>query len=180
MKRKLLYISQILQAVGRIAAGLAMLHYRAVFWTLRALLLAAAVMAAYKTVTAFVPLILLGYLLAAVGAVFTVKTHKTVMLHPITEGKLITSGTFAVVRHPMYSGMALIALSLALIARTWWVTVLMVIYALMMLSFSCAEDEENAEIFGSAYRTYSRRVWLSGIILGLVRLAVRPKAGKEI
>ena len=180
MKRTLLYIGQILQAIGRIAAGLAMLHYRAVFWTLRAFLFAAAVMAVYRSVTAFTPWILPGCLLAAVGAAFTVKTHRAVMQHPITEGKLLTGGTFAVVRHPMYSGMALLALALALIARTWWVTVLMAIYALLMLSFSCAEDEENAEIFGSAYRAYSRRVWLSGIIIGLVRLAVRPRTEKEL
>lgn len=179
MKRKLKYIVLMLQAVGRIIAGLCLLHYKAIFWALRGSMIAAGVAAAYGAATSFDIMAAVGCVLIAVGALFTVWTRRLVMRHPISSGTLICSGTFAVVRHPMYSGMALVAIGLALIAGRWWVTLLMAAYAACMLSFSCAEDEENAEIFGAAYREYSREVMMTGIFIGLLRRLLKCRTGEN-
>ena len=75
----------------------------------------------------------------------------------------------------MYSGWALAAIGAAMVSRSWPAFVLAALQVIVMLSVSCAEDEENAEVFGGDYLAYSREVWLTGIITGCVRSLFRKK-----
>lgn len=172
-------LSEVLKAAGRIIAGLAMLHFKAFFWALRLSwgvgLAAAGVRAALR----FQPMMLFGVALILLGGGFVVWTHALVMRFPVSTGVLITDGPFGIVRHPMYSGCCLVAIGSAAIAKLWPITVLTVLSVVLMLSVSCAEDEENAEIFGAAYRRYSSDVCLCGICIGLLRLLLHVIQSKH-
>ena len=173
---RLYYVGELLKAMGRIVAGIALLHFRQVFWALRLALLAEIVWAGVTLVQGFRAWMLIGLALAALGAVLIVWTHSAVTRTPVTTGILLTSGPFAVVRHPMYSGWCLAALGLALVGGSGLLWALAAVQTVIMLSVSCAEDEENAAIFGTQYEVYSRKVYLTGILLGLLRLVfVRRK-----
>lgn len=159
----------ILKTIGKIIAGLALLAYRPVFWIVRILLFLELLLAARQAVLNFQMHMLIGLGMIAVGLLFVVWTHELVKKTPVSMHKLITSGTFAVVRHPMYSGWCLIAIGAAVISGFWLTSVIAVWQTIFMLSVSCAEDEENAAIFGEAYKEYSRKVYLSGILIGCLR-----------
>ena len=179
MSQRLKYTAEALKAVGRIIAGLALLRFKTVFWALRVCMLAECVWAAAKLALDFRLSMLAGVPFAILGAVFVIRTRALVKQDPASAGTLITGGTFAVVRHPMYSGWALAAAGVALIARSWPASVLAALQVILMLSVSCAEDEENAEVFGEAYLEYSRNVPLTGIIIGSVRLAFRRAGARR-
>lgn len=162
-------LGELLKAVGRIIAGLALLNFKAVFFALRLCLLAELVFAGARLWTGFSPWMCAPLAVMALGAAFIVWTHELVKRTPISEKKLMTNGPFAVVRHPMYSGWCLVAIGAAILAGHWTMAVLAALQSVFMLSASCAEDEENAGIFGELYARYSRRVWLSGIFIGSIR-----------
>lgn len=179
MSKRFKYIFEAWKAIGRIIAGLALLSFKTVFWALRACMLAECVWAAAKLVLDFRPGMLVGLPFAIIGVLFVLCTRALVKPGSSSSGMLITGGTFAVVRHPMYSGWALTAAGVALIAQSWPVSVLAALQIIIMLSVSCAEDEENTEVFGAAYFEYSRRVWLTGIIIGCIRCIIRHKGGQQ-
>ena len=169
----LLDVGEALKAVGRIIAGVALLGFKPVFWALRLCLAAELCAATAALLRKFHPWMLPGLALMALGGVFIVWTHRLVKTVPSEAKPLLTRGPFAVVRHPMYSGWSLVAVGAAVVAGFWPATVLAALQCILMLSVSCAEDEENAAVFGAPYLRYSREVWLSGIVVGCVRRALR-------
>lgn len=74
---------------------------------------------------------------------------------------LVTTGPFAVVRHPMYVGLALAAIGALAVYRTWS-TVLFVVQLPVLVVRAEREEELLAQTFGEAWRRYTRRVpaWL--------------------
>lgn len=180
MKEQFFYLSEMCKAVGRIIAGIAMLNFKASFWALRISLLASLAFAGVRLAFHFQAALLFGLTLILIGAAFIVRTHRIVTQESTAKNKMIMSGPFSVARHPMYSGWSMMAIGSAMLAGRWFVTVLAILQVLFMFSVSCAEDEENAEVFGRAYRQYSDDVQLFGIFFGAVRLLARrlKKAGR--
>ena len=73
------------------------------------------------------------------------------------DHRLITSGPFARLRHPMYAGVLLAALGALLIFRTW----AMVFFAPMSLVVLARAEREEALLtqeFGRAWQAYAARV----------------------
>ena len=173
MKEKLFYLSEMCKAVGRIVAGIAMLNFKASFWTLRISLLGCLVFAGVRLAVHFQAAMLFGLALILIGGVFIAWTHRIVARLPVAEKKMTTGGPFSIVRHPMYSGWSLMAIGSAVLVGHWLVSVLAILQVLFMFSVSCAEDEENAEIFGDAHARYRGDVLLFGIFIGAVRLLAR-------
>ncbi len=71
--------------------------------------------------------------------------------------QLITAGPYAVVRHPMYSGLMLAAAGCLLIYLTW-TSLLFVIFSPAMIVRACREESALSAEFGDAWRAYTRRV----------------------
>lgn len=83
------------------------------------------------------------------------------ILWQVPRGRLITGGPFALVRHPLYTGVALLVLpGLGLALGTWLGIALGI--ALYVASRMFAPDEEKAlsAEFGPAWDEYSARVLL--------------------
>jgi protein-S-isoprenylcysteine O-methyltransferase Ste14 len=71
--------------------------------------------------------------------------------------QLVTDGPFAIVRHPMYSGLVLAALGALLIYSTW-TTLLFVCFAPLTCFRARHEEAALAAEFGENWREYRRRV----------------------
>ena len=85
-----------------------------------------------------------------------VKPHE----HPAV---LVTSGPFRVSRHPMYLGMALIAMGVSLILGSLTALLAVIPFVVIIDRVFIMSEEENVErIFKEKYRAYKRKVrrWL--------------------
>jgi protein-S-isoprenylcysteine O-methyltransferase Ste14 len=71
--------------------------------------------------------------------------------------QLITSGPYAIMRHPMYAGLILASVGALLIYMTW-TTVYFALFAPMTLIRARREEHALAEEFGDQWREYCKRV----------------------
>lgn len=83
------------------------------------------------------------------------------ILTKVPRGELITSGPYAVVKHPLYTGVALLVLPWAGFLLDTWLGVLLgaVLYVGSKL-FAPDEERSLATTFGSAWTRYSNTVIL--------------------
>jgi len=104
----------------------------------------------------------LGLALAFAG-VATVIRHRTTIVphHPVTT--LLTGGVYRVSRNPMYTGLAIAYLGLALLFGSWWPLALwpLVIVAVRQLVIR-PEERYLTKRFGQTYTDYQSHVrrWL--------------------
>ena len=99
-----------------------------------------------------------GYILTALGVLFWLLGIATVM-KAYGEDRLVTSGIFAVVRHPVYAGwITLIFPGLALVSRSWLMLLTPVVGYLIFKRLVHIEDEYLERRFGQPYRDYRARV----------------------
>jgi len=71
--------------------------------------------------------------------------------------QLVTSGPFAIVRHPMYAGLILASLGALLIYFTW-TTVYFVLFAPLTMFRARREEQALSAEFGEQWRDYCKRV----------------------
>lgn len=71
--------------------------------------------------------------------------------------RLVTGGPYAIVRHPMYAGLALAAFGSLLIYATW-TTLLFAVFAPMVSVRARREEQALAEEFGQQWQEYCKRV----------------------
>lgn len=86
----------------------------------------------------------------------------------IDSKKVVDTGIFGIVRHPVYLGMMFIVVSLVLISQHW-VSLILGVPSVIYLYYSMvAEERINVEKFGDDYSRYMEKVprmnFLSGII----------------
>jgi protein-S-isoprenylcysteine O-methyltransferase Ste14 len=112
--------------------------------------------AATATLLAGAPLIVAGGALGAVG-LLNLGRNLTPLPHPKDDATLVQSGAYAIVRHPIYSGLILGALGWALVVASW----LTLAYAVILFMFfdikSRREERWLAGKFAD-YAAYQRRV----------------------
>lgn len=93
---------------------------------------------------------------------------------------LVTSGVYAVVRHPQ-GGLAWLLLNAAviLVGQTWPITLLGAVCIPLVYADALKTDHYCIQKFGQEYRRYMEVVPRVNLPLGLVRLLRRRKAGSE-
>ncbi|MFF5292783.1 methyltransferase family protein [Paractinoplanes globisporus] len=102
-------------------------------------------------------------LVAAVAGVAAVIRHRTTIVphHPVTT--LLTDGVYRLSRNPMYTGLAVVYLGLALLFGSWWPLALLplVLVAVRQLVIR-PEERYLARRFGRTYADYRSHVrrWL--------------------
>lgn len=88
---------------------------------------------------------------------------------------LVTTGIYAVVRHPLYLGWALMYISVMLFSQHW------IIFLLGLLGIGCMcwitkqEDQHLIERFGTAYENYIHSVPSMNIFSGIIRFLTTSK-----
>ncbi len=73
------------------------------------------------------------------------------------DHRLLTTGPYAFVRHPMYLGFALAMLGTLLIYRTWSI-LLIAVHGVVFVFRARREEEALAATFGQEWQEYCRRV----------------------
>lgn len=108
------------------------------------------------------PVALLGSLLAAIGLYITFVVVKensfsAANIKVFENQKVISTGPYSLVRHPMYSGTLLLAFASPVALGSWW-GLLPALLALPMLVWRIFDEEKllNAELPG--YSDYTKRV----------------------
>ena len=86
------------------------------------------------------------------------------ILTRVPKRELITNGPYALVKHPLYTGVALLVLPwLGFLLNTWSGALIGVILYIGSRIFSPEEEAELSEAFGTAWNEYSNKVkipWL--------------------
>jgi protein-S-isoprenylcysteine O-methyltransferase Ste14 len=126
-------------------------------------LLAAVVVGAFFGVDWPWPVRLFGGVLLFLGALFAVAAARglgpalTPVPRPSGKGELVVSGPYAVVRHPIYSGVAAAAAGFSVLVSSWWslgASVLLVVF----FHFKAKREEEWLIAHYSGYQDYMARV----------------------
>jgi protein-S-isoprenylcysteine O-methyltransferase Ste14 len=91
----------------------------------------------------------------ALGSMYFVSTGFGAQL--FAGHRLITGGPYAIVRHPMYSGLILAACGSLLLYQTR-TGAFLVVYALSVIRRARREEEVLAKTFGAEWEEYRRRV----------------------
>jgi protein-S-isoprenylcysteine O-methyltransferase Ste14 len=104
----------------------------------------------------------LGLALAFAGVAAVIR-HRTTIVPHHAVATLLTGGAYRLSRNPMYTGLAIAYLGLAVLTDSWWPLVLwpLVILAVGRLVIR-PEEQYLAERFGQTYTDYQSRVrrWL--------------------
>ncbi len=113
------------------------------------------------------PLSVAGFLVMVAGGAFILWARSTMgASHNISsvagvelfaDHRLVTSGPFAIVRHPMYLGFAVAALGSLALYRTWAIA-FVAVHGLIFVFRARREEEALAARFGADWAAYSRRV----------------------
>jgi protein-S-isoprenylcysteine O-methyltransferase Ste14 len=88
---------------------------------------------------------------------------------------LVTSGLYAVVRHPQYLAGILLNLGLMLISQHWLMAVLGTPAMILMYLDILNADDYEIEKFGEAYQEYIETVPRINFLLGIIRAWQRKK-----
>lgn len=83
--------------------------------------------------------------------------------------KLIQSGVYAIVRHPMYLGAILLFTAMVCFLPHWIMLLLSAINIIIIYRFIIEGDVLNIEKFGSSYQEYMQIVPRANPLLGFIR-----------
>jgi len=101
-------------------------------------------------------LALVGALIAVLG-VRGLGRSLTASPVPLDRSELVTDGLYGWVRHPIYSGLMLGVLGIALAGATWWHVGVWLALAVLLMAKARWEERMLVERY-DGYRAYARRV----------------------
>ena len=112
------------------------------------------------------PLLLAGAAVSVFLSFYLVsKSHKAVLEQVVDPPKLVDSGVYAWVRHPMYLGtllfcLAFLFISISLVSIGIWIT-----FFIFFDRMATYEEQSLIKILGEPYTSYQKRVskWLPGV-----------------
>jgi protein-S-isoprenylcysteine O-methyltransferase Ste14 len=100
----------------------------------------------------------IGYLLLLLGVILWA-TAVIQLMTGFSQGKLVTTGAYGVVRNPIYSSVTFFILpAVALLTLTWVYLVASVFLYVGVLIFIGKEEKQLTQAFGQAYQEYTARV----------------------
>jgi protein-S-isoprenylcysteine O-methyltransferase Ste14 len=104
-----------------------------------------------------------GWALLAASAIGLFRRKQTSMITFRPASTLVTSGSYAFTRNPMYVSLVLLTIAFALFLNNWWTVLLLVPTLLIVQQFVIVPEERYLQRrFGAEYEAYTRRVrrWL--------------------
>jgi protein-S-isoprenylcysteine O-methyltransferase Ste14 len=99
----------------------------------------------------------------ALGGVVAVVRHRTTIVPHHAVATLVTGGVYRLSRNPMYTGLAIVHLGVALLLGSWWPLLLWPVAILAVRRLAIRPEEDYlTERFGQTYLNYQARVrrWL--------------------
>jgi protein-S-isoprenylcysteine O-methyltransferase Ste14 len=120
-------------------------------------------------VPAIEELIVIGWGVLGIGASFVVLSILT--LRRKGTSKVIDSGVYGIVRHPMYLGGLIMFLSHILFGQNWMIAITTFIGVICCYFIILSGDQRNIEKFGDEYKSYMKSVPRMNFFAGILRLA---------
>jgi protein-S-isoprenylcysteine O-methyltransferase Ste14 len=114
-------------------------------------------------------LLLVGYLLLGIGILFFILSVITLKRKGIK--RVVDTGVYSIVRHPMYLGAMIMFLSHVFFGQNWMVVISTVIALACCYLSILSGDQRNIDKFGEDYLRYMKRVPRINFVCGLARLA---------
>ena len=112
------------------------------------------------------PTLLLGTIVVGcLGLYLVSKAHQAVLNEDRVGLKLVESGVYAVVRHPMYLGTLLFCLSLLFVSFSLLSLGIWIVFFIFYDRMATYEERSLVQILGEEYVAYQRRVakWFPGV-----------------
>ncbi len=94
--------------------------------------------------------------------------------------RVVSTGVYGMVRHPMYLSFIAISLSLVFLSQHWLSAVLGVIVTALVYDDMRREEKNTEEKFGDEYRAYMARVPRMNFVSGIVRPLRRARPGSAV
>jgi protein-S-isoprenylcysteine O-methyltransferase Ste14 len=91
----------------------------------------------------------------------------------IKTTKLVTSGPYAIVRHPQYVALNYMAIAITLFTQSWINVLTTVLIIIFNYWTSFQEEQSNIEKFGDEYREYRKRVPRFYLLYGFLKFVIR-------
>jgi len=120
-------------------------------------------------------LIIIGWIILGIGALFVVLSIVTLRRKGIS--KIIDSGVYSIVRHPMYVGGMVMFFSHIFFGQNLIVVISTIIAIVCCYLIILSADQRNLEKFGDDYKRYMQKVPRMNFLLGSIRL-LRHRNGK--
>ena len=133
------------------------------------------ILVVYIGVAFFVVFVIMGFL---AGAEFRRRGGAPEDKSIIYTTKLVDTGIYSVVRHPMYTSWIFLIIALAMFSQHWLSIVLGIIAAFLIYLDARKEDKNLIGKFGNQYKQYMTRVPRTNILLGIYR-RLRRKTERE-
>ena len=125
-----------------------------------------------------IELVAIGWIIFVFGALFFVLSVITLRINGVS--KIVDSGVYSIVRHPMYLGAMMMFLSHIFLGQNWIVVIGGVVAIVCCYLIIISGDERNIEKFGDDYKRYMQRVPRMNLLLGIFRLFRRKEVGKGV
>ena len=109
-----------------------------------------------------------GYTTLGIGAVFYVLSVLTLRRKGVS--RIVDSGIYCVVRHPMYLGAMIMFFSHIFLSQSWIVAIGTIVAIVCCYLIILSGDERNIEKFGDGYKRYMQKVPRINFVLGIIRL----------
>jgi protein-S-isoprenylcysteine O-methyltransferase Ste14 len=118
----------------------------------------------------------IGWIILAVGIIILYKSQKDFKaIGKRAEGKkwmdtnrVVESGIYSIIRHPMYLAFILMAIALIFISQ-YWLNVIVGIIRIVLLYYVMREEEKgDLEKFGQGYKDYMKKVPRLNFIKGIL------------
>ena len=116
-------------------------------------------------------LIIIGWIILGIGALFVVLSIVTLRRKGIS--KIIDSGVYSIVRHPMYIGGMVMFFSHIFFGQNLIVVISTIVAIVCCYLIILSADHRNIEKFGDDYKRYMQKVPRMNFLLGSIRLLQR-------
>lgn len=129
------------------------------------------------------PLACVGWAVLVVGLVFLLWSSKSRKQRQASatgteEAAVVEEGPYAIVRHPEFVGLMLIACGLVFMAQHWAAVAVGALIVLFLSLAAIEEEARNLDKFGPSYAEYMRRVPRFDLVTGSIRAARRRNPSK--
>ena len=121
-------------------------------------------------------LVAVGYTILGIGAVFYVLSVLTLRRKGVS--RIVDSGIYGIVRHPMYLGAIIMFFSHIFLSQSWIVAIGTIVAIVCCYLIILSGDERNIEKFGDDYKRYMQKVPRMNLLLGAIRLLRRKSEDK--
>jgi protein-S-isoprenylcysteine O-methyltransferase Ste14 len=94
------------------------------------------------------------------------------------SGKLIKTGVYSLIRHPMYLGGMFLLFAMVCFLPHWIMVLLVSINLIVIYRFMLDGDRQNIEKFGEEYHIYKEQVPRMNLIVGIFKHLRRKNNNK--